>query len=212
MKTIAIDIDDTLYSFGQLAREVFVDIALETGDKRLQRGAYCAWGEWRSPVDLVEPDFWNEVIDRCHTDGNILSQTPYRYAPETLHELTNEYDLIYISNRRESAWDATYAWLKKNDFPEGDLICTVESKMPLISHCQYIIDDRPKTLVEFVYDFDWKHSHGSTNRTAQRKGFGLFGEYNRALTDIPNIYLAPNWKLLRGYLITKGVLLASLVR
>ena len=70
------------------------------------------------------------------------------------------------------------------------------------SDCQYIIDDRPKTLVEFVYDSNWQKE-----TTPARKGFGLFCEYNRALTDVPGIYLAPNWTLLEKYIEEKSDLL-----
>lgn len=213
MTTVAIDIDDTLYSFGQLARETFVEVALERGDKRLQRAAYCAWGEWRSPSDVVDNDYWMEVIDRCHQPEVIREQVPFSGAVETLQELVHQgYHLIYISNRSPEVADATYDWLYDNGFPTGsvvDLICTTEDKARHVGQCQYIIDDRPKTLVEFVYDFTWKFSHGSENLKKQRKGFGLFGDYNRALTDIPNVYLAPNWKLLRQYMIDKGVLSGS---
>jgi hypothetical protein len=89
-----------------------------------------------------------------------------------------------------------------NGFPLGELICTLDDKMPHVDDCQYIIDDRPKTLCDFVYDFNWK----SMNRPWPRKGFGIFGDHNRSLTDVPNIYLAPNWTLLRQYMIDKGVL------
>jgi hypothetical protein len=82
------------------------------------------------------------------------------------------------------------------------LICTEEDKLPLIVNCKYLIDDRPKTLVQFVYDNNW---YGKM--IDERKGFGLFYEYNRSLTDVPGIYLAPNWALLEKYIEEKSELL-----
>lgn len=32
----------------------------------------------------------------------------------------------------------------------------MEDKRPHVADCQYLIDDRPKTVVDFVYDFDWE--------------------------------------------------------
>lgn len=207
MPTIAVDIDDTLYSFGQLAREMFVTVALEREDKDLQRAAYCSWNEWRSPVDIVGLDVWLEIIDRCHSDDKIVRQRPFPNAAKTLHELAEQgYDLLYISNRKPEALDATGEWLEDFGFPPGGLVCTTQPKMPFVKHCQYIIDDRARTLVEFVYDYNWKNTWGSQNAEKTRMGFGLLGEYNRSLTDIPGVWLAPNWDLLRRYLIDKGVL------
>lgn len=204
MKTIAIDIDDTLTSFQDTARSIFVDMALERGDKRYQRGAYCAWGEWRSPVDVSDDDIWPLVIERCHSDENILAQTPFPDAMETLRELAEDYHLRYVSNRRETAHDATFEWLSMHDFPVTDhcLTCTMRSKSELLGTVQYLVDDRPKTLVEFVYDFHWQQRHPSMARRA----FGIYMPYNAALTDVPGIKLAPNWKLLRRYMIEQEIL------
>lgn len=209
-KKIAVDVDDTLYGFGELAREKWIEYALEKGDKSLMRGAYCEWGEWRSPSDVVSLDIWLEIIDRCHEDSVILRQTPFKGSVETLNELSDDgYELLYISNRRPDSEPATRMWLVEQGYPQtANLICTSADKAPLVRDCQYLIDDRPKTLVQFVYDYHWRHLHGEH---VERKGFGLFGEYNRALTDVPGIYLAPNWELLRRYLIDKGVLNAPIL-
>lgn len=210
MANIAVDIDDTLYSFNQLAREMFIRVALEKGDKRLQRGAYCAWGEWRSPSDVIDEDYWGEIITLCHLPEVVIEQTPFPGAAETLRELVAQGNTLrYISNRHPDSVEATDNWLIDWSFPEGELICTMEDKMPFIADCQYIIDDRPKTLVQFIYNFDWQNKYGSTNADKQRLGFGIMGDYNRALTDVPGVYLAPTWTLLRQYLIEKGVLDAS---
>jgi hypothetical protein len=77
-KKIAVDVDDTLYSFNELAREKWIEIALERNDKSLQRGAYCAWGEWRSPADVIDMPLWLQVIDRCHEDAVIVCQKPFK--------------------------------------------------------------------------------------------------------------------------------------
>lgn len=207
MATVAIDIDDTLYSFNNLAREVFVDVALEEGDKRMQRGAYCAWTEWRTPADVTDGNAWARIIERCHSGPNICRQTPFPSAAKTLQELVREgYELHYISNRSHDSLKDTMWWLEQHDFPVGSVTCNMDAKLPQVRDCQYIIDDRPKTLVEFVYDFGWKHRYGSENAAMQRKGFGLHTPYNAALTDVPGIKLAPNWKLLRQYMIDQGVL------
>jgi hypothetical protein len=132
---------------------------------------------------------------------------PFKNAVTTLRKIFSAgNDIIYISNRSDSAYDATYEWLQAHGFPQAkSLVCTTENKRPFIEDCQYIIDDRPKTLVEFVYDYDWQRHEwdGRLNRVA----FGLFCEYNRALTDVPGIYLAPNWTLLEKYIEEKSDLL-----
>ena len=139
----------------------------------------------------------------------IKEQIPFPGAADTIRALWREgASILYISNRDEKSEKATYEWLKQHKFPIEEnskackLVCTMEDKLELVSDCQYIIDDRPKTLVEFVYDYDWQHDHEGE----QRQGFGILSPYNENLTDIPNIYLAPSWAGLNYYLVNKGLL------
>jgi hypothetical protein len=219
MARIAVDIDSTLFDFETPAREAFLQMASESGDKSLFRGAYVPWTEWRSPADVCGLDNWKEAIARCHKPDVILAQTPFQGAVETCRALIDEgHDLLYISNRDPEATESTQEWLQITGFIEpGDgeaarLLCLHGDKRPHISTCQYLIDDRPKTLVEFVTDPNWRNklglllNWGSPNYDLERKGFGLMYEYNRALTDISNIYLAPTWSGLNYYLVRKGIL------
>lgn len=206
MSKVAVDIDDSLYSFNDLAQEMMTKVALQKGDKIFQSGAYATWNEWRTPNDLLEEE-WQTIIDMCHQDHVIRSQMPFKNAVVTLRKIFDMgNDIIYISNRSESAYDATKEWLQMHGFPQSSsLVCTTKNKAPFIADCQYIIDDRPKTLVEFVHDYNWKYD--DILGMKPRVGFGLFCEYNRALTDVPGIYLAPNWTLLEKYIEEKSDLL-----
>jgi hypothetical protein len=207
MGVIGVDIDSTLYDFEQLARNEFLKHAREQGDKSVQRGAYITWTEWRSPTDACGLDVWLEVIDRCHADESILAQQPFDGAKDVLWELyLAGNDLRFISTRDTRCTEATQTWLTACGFPEGELICTMDNKIPHLRDVQYLIDDRPKTIVEFIYDFDWKNRYGSTNADKQRKAFALAFPYNINLTDVPNLYLAPTWYGIHNYLIDKGVL------
>lgn len=131
----------------------------------------------------------------------IAGRTPYDGAVDTLKALAEEHELLYISNRATERYAATADWLFQWDFPDGKLICSHDDKQQAMVHCQYLIDDRPKTLVDFVYDYHWRAKHGPNMNT--RKAFGLMFEYNRGLTDIPNVYLAPTWKGIGHYLVEK---------
>jgi len=203
MSKVAIDIDDTLYSFSDLAQEMITKVAIKRGDKALKNGVYSSWHEWRTPNDLLDEE-WQSIIDLCHQDHVIRSQMPFKNAALVLRKIFDMgHDIVYISNRAESTYNVTKEWLQNYNFPQANsLICTTENKVSFIKDCQYIIDDRPKTLVEFVYDYEWNE-----NRIYDRVGFGLFCEYNRALTDVPGIYLAPNWALLEKYIEEKSDLL-----
>jgi hypothetical protein len=212
---IAVDVDDTLYSFARLARNVMAEEGYRTGDARLIAGAYAVWPEWRTPPDMVGLDTWMHIIDLCHDEDMILEQTPYDDAAETLWELHRQgHELLYISNRNTERTRATRQWLINSGFPIGttltriphtELICTAEDKKPYVADCQYIIDDRPKTLVNFVYDIDW-HPQVLPEPPGPRKGFALMTEFNRGLTDVPGIYLAPTWQGIRYYMERKGLL------
>lgn len=213
MKNIAIDLDDTILDFNELARQILSAEAVRTGDAQLKAAAFSEWNQWRVPPDLIGMKKWLEIISMCHDPEVIDKRIPYPDAPETIWELVNSGNKItYISNRHGDCYESSYKWLLKNDFPVEDngasmttkLICTQENKMEHIRECQYIIDDRPKTLVQFVHDFDWKNKHGSNNNP--RKAFGLMRPYNSSLTDVPGIYLAPSWKLLREFLVEKELI------
>lgn len=209
MSKVAVDIDDSLYDFNSLAQEMMSKVAIERGDKTFQSGAYSTWNEWRTPSDLLDEE-WQGVIDLCHRDHIIRTRTPFNHAALTLQKIFDMgNDIVYISNRSENAYDATYEWLVDHGFPMAkSLICTTGEKSQHIADCQYIIDDRPKTLVEFVYNYNWKYDDVIGMRP--RVGFGLFCEYNRALTDVPGIYLAPNWTLLEKYIEEKSDLLGRI--
>lgn len=233
MARIAIDIDSTLYDFETPAREAFTKLAESTGNMELLRGAYHAWTEWRSPADICGIDAWMDAIALCHDEDIILAQTPFNGAVETCHALANEgHELIYISNRAVESGPATYQWLNDWEFPldkEIDAIdewqsgghvlkVLMENKAPFLAPCQYLIDDRPKTAIDFIYDFDWQYRFGRMHDPVspdlvhlpdmKRRAFLIAYPYNQALTDIPHLYLAPTWAGINQYLVTKGVLSA----
>lgn len=199
MSIIAIDIDSTLYDFETPFRQAFLDLALESGVKEYFRGGYQSWVEWRSPTDVCGLDAFNQALDLVHSPDVILTRQPYDHCQEVLDILHDAgHSLMYVSNRKAEVEQPTLDWLLFHNFPEGELVCTVDDKLIHMSECQYLIDDRPKTLVEFVYSRHWGGP--------PRKAFGLLFEYNRALTDIPGVYLAPTWAGIRYYLSEKGVL------
>lgn len=217
MPKFAVDIDDTLYSFTDLARQALSDEAARLDDERLKACAYAPWSEWRTPPDIIGLEEWIRIIDICHDDEKIQKQTPFVGCAEVLHALVDSGNtIVYISNRNQDHYASTANWLTWNNFPVGDdieLICAGnEPKDPYVKNCQYIIDDRPKTLVSFVYDYNWKLSYGgSRNETKPRKGYGLHRPYNQSLTDVPGIYLAPSWSLLAAQFVRKGFINGELV-
>lgn len=217
--TIGIDIDDTLYDFGRLAREILSEEARYEDEpnlrKRLQAAAYAPWTEWRTPADLLPMEVWWAVIERCHKDEVIFEQALFPGCFNVLWKLIESgHKIIYISNRDGQCSGATAGWIERCGLPNagvfdalGDsldqrvqIVCTSDSKLRYLTECQYIIDDRPKTLVEFVYDKNWAYPD------TPRKAFGLHRSYNSSLTDVPGIYLAPSWFLLDHYLTAKGVI------
>lgn len=215
MARIAVDIDDTLYSFTALARRVMTKLGFETGDKQMIAAAYASWPEWRSPTDLLGVERWLEIIDLCHDNDLITQQEPHLGAAETCRALMAAgHELLYISNRATETEDATATWLTRNGFMsfadvvdnKAELMCLMGDKTPHIAQCQYFIDDRPKNLIQFVYDYDWQNKWGSNRDDKKRRAFGLTTEFNRALTDVPRIYLAPTWSGLNYYLQSKGLL------
>lgn len=209
MSIIAVDIDDTLYDFNTAIRDEFFKMAMEYDDRSILKGAYTPHVEWRSLSDSLESEIVYEAIQRVHKDESILSQKPFNHACDTLWALSdNGHEILYISSRRDECYEATVEWLTEHYFPNQDnLICVSGPKAPHITSVQYLIDDRPQTVVDFVTDYTWKRSRNTLVKENQRMAFGLWFPYNQALTDVKNVYLAPSWLGIEYYLKRKGLLL-----
>jgi PAS domain-containing protein len=214
MASIAIDIDDSLYSFTDEAREQLFLMIEEpkyaTRAEQLKRCVYAKWDQWRTPYELCGFDedgnsLWLKCIQRCHDDHAIFRQEPFRNSVEVLRELVdNGHNLVYISNRHTETEYATQRWLNKNGFPEGKLVITSGDKLPHIRHCQYMVDDRPKNVIEFAYDFEWMA--GAGRHQGERVAFVRVADYNGGLTDVPRLYLAHTWRGLRSYMVKEGLI------
>ena len=214
MAKIAVDIDDTLYSFRDIAKDALFHLAQERGDKEILSAAYTEALQWRTLADVAGNETLMEAIELAHSP-EVMNQTlPFRGAPETLYALVNQgHELIYISNRDEKAADATRNWLLRHSFPDPgstfgvELKCLWGDKIPHLTDCQYIIDDRASTLIKFVHDYDWERRHMDRAGVENpRKGFGIHAPHNTNLTDVKNIYLAPTWGGLNYYFVRKGLL------
>lgn len=179
-------------------RQAFLDLAIKRGDKGLFRGGYQSWVEWRSPSDVCGFDNFKEALEQVHSPEVIMEQNPFPHAQNVVQRLAEEHEIFFITNRSEESHvvDATTRWVHEKIMPDPTVICTNESKRHWLEDTNYLIDDRPKTLVEFIYDYGPPRS----------KAFGLMFSYNRALTDLDNIYLAPTWHGLEHYMKDKGVL------
>lgn len=233
MAKIAVDIDDTLYSFTDEAREVLSwmvdDPQFAPYKEQLTHALYAKWDQWRTPFELCgfrnedddhpQRSLWLQCIEYCHDDEAILRQQPFNGSVEILTELADAgHELLYISNRATETEDATRQWLMINNFPAGELVVTSGNKAPFIRDCQYMIDDRVKNVLEFIYDYEYEtrvREEVSTYEewekeqvysALQRKAFVRVADYNGGLTDVPNLYLAHTWKGLRRYMVKKGLL------
>lgn len=193
---IAIDIDQTLYDFDSEVREAFFELALEREDKSLLRGAYSTNMEWRNLTDVLGEKIGLEAIQKVH--NKTMEQVPFKGSVETVQRLSEHFKIIYVTSRYDKFQHATEDWLHYNEFPYGRVICSTHDKKPHLEDSQYLIDDRPKTIIEFVTT--------ENKRGMPRKAFGLWTNYNRNLTDIKNVYLAPTWKGIAFYLERKGLL------
>lgn len=161
MAMIACDIDSTLYDFESPAREAMFKLYKETGDIAYKEGAYHPWTEWRSPADVLGVNRWLKAIELVHDAHVIETMRPFDGAVATCQALLAEgHELLYISNRATESEAATNLWLAYWGFiginDATRVVCTSGDKARYMSECQYIIDDRLKTVVQFAYDYDWE--------------------------------------------------------
>lgn len=218
---VAVDVDSTLYDFETPSRDACLKLWQETGDAAFKEAAYHPWTEWRSPADvLMDPDGvprrWLKAIDVVHEANSILQMEPFSGAVETCQALVAAgHGLIYITNRAAHTEAATYEWLDGNGFLDDtertSLVVTEGDKRPFIEKAQYIIDDRLKTCVQFVYDYDWQFYMGVRKEnggpgTYDRLAFVKAYPYNQNATDVPGLILAPTWSAINVYLVKRGLL------
>lgn len=205
MTKIAIDIDETLYSFDSAIRNVFFDMAVEREDKSILRLAYSNNLEWRNLVDH-DKSIAYAAIERVHenTDEYML----FPGASDTIWALWRKgYEINYVGSRKDKHEAVTkFALFDIWDLPDGKVICAdpSKSKNEYLKDCQYLIDDRPKTIIEFLHDPVWWWYNTEINE--ERKAFALWRPYNQNLTEVPNLYLAPTWRGIRYYMERKEVL------
>lgn len=211
MAKIAVDVDSTLYDFDGPAREACFKLWRDTGDEIYKQAAYHTGGEWRSYTDILGLDKWLTAIDLVHEEESILKQTPFDGAVETLKALRKAgHDIMFITNRKAHSAEATWDWLLETRLAsqtyEDDLIVTEDDKKSFMADCQYLIDDRVKTVVQFVHDYDWTNRIGSNNSTRARHAFVKAYPYNINLTDVPRCWLSPSWAGINIHLEKVGVL------
>jgi hypothetical protein len=216
MATIAVDVDSTLYDFETPSRDACLKLWQETGDDAYKEAAYHPWTEWRSPADVLGVEKWLKAIAVVHEANSILRMEPFLGAVETCQALVaSGHSLIYITNRAAHTESATYEWLDGNGFLDDSektsLVVTEGDKRPFIKDARYIIDDRLKTCVQFVYDYEWQFYHGEIGRVKgeanmDRLAFVKAYPYNQNATDIPGLILAPTWSAINVYLVKKGLL------
>ncbi len=174
-----------MYDFGTEVREAFFEKAIATGDKSFLKGAYSSFAEWRDLSDVGEWEYIEEAIEWVH-DRQVI-QKPYKNSASVLTRLNWTHEIKYVTSRKDKYYDSTTYWLNMWQFPVGELICSDHDKSEHLEDCQILIDDRPRTIVNFI-------------KKEENKAFGLWSPYNRNLTDIRHVYLAPTWRGLEVYL------------
>jgi hypothetical protein len=185
-----IDIDSTLYPFEQVLRE---HAQLLLGAQLTQEPAF--WGAWESQVEGGYESL-REVFAVVHSPEQILANTPYEGAVESLVQLNAEgLDLRYVSDRDGASLAATRQWLHEQGFPQADqLSCTHDKRQWLHTHRAHvatIVDDRLLTLTHARFQMHLPHV------------FSLRHGWNANLSDMPGVHLADTWpelaKLIRAH-------------
>ena len=215
MAKIAVDIDDTIYSFRDIAKDALFYLAQKYDDKEILSAAYTEALQWRTMADVAGGEILAEAIELAHSSDVMHNQPAFRGAAQTVRALYDAgHEIIYISNRDEKSKHDTERWLEMREFPcplfhNVEVKCLWGDKIPHLKDCQFIIDDRVSTLIRFAYDKDWPGSQYALDTSiadGRRIGFGLHAPHNTNLTDVPNIILAPTWAGLNYYLVRKGLL------
>ena len=137
MRSIAIDIDNTLWDFAPVFYErlkrINPDVPPPSG-----------WTDWDFWKPYVKGSLLYDVIHEVHLRQE--EYPPYPQARPFLVALKKEgYHIIIASHRRRGARDATLRWLLGNDLPFDELHLSFD-KSVLFGDCWGLVDDSPVML------------------------------------------------------------------
>lgn len=113
-------------------------------------------------VNAVLKDYLGEIpnpssknaIDSSFFKQNLWifeSAKPIKCANKKLHEISKEYEVIYITARPEVAKEVTEKWLEINNFPKGKVYFTKDKA--LLAHgldIKLAIEDAPHEIANYL--------------------------------------------------------------
>lgn len=156
MKTIAVDIDDTLANFAQ----AFAELSNELWGMNLTADDYCE--NWASiwQVDSVERKRRGDIVEQSGIQAILAHDQD---AARVLAELKRDYRLIVISSRPKHLQQVSIEWVNRyypdifDDIQFADMwndrtrlhLAHVETKATICNQLQvdYLIDDQAKHCV-----------------------------------------------------------------
>ena len=139
MARIAIDIDSTLHHYW----DVLERVARERFGVEMPYEEQRDWG-----ITALERDALVHCVEETHSDQNIAAGVPYPGAVETVAAWHEAGHWIHVtSHRRDSAYEATRAWLDDIGLPYDDLHCSFDK----VTRCvelgiDVLIDDSPVNI------------------------------------------------------------------
>lgn len=150
-----------------------------------------------APFDGLTRDEISACFEVCNTPDFIkLHQIPFENAAETLQHLSTRFEIRYITDRPDSAWNLTHDWLAEHGIPHANRLytCNGDKKQEvcrLRGRAWGIIDDKPSTMVWSHYEARIPHVLAIRNST------------NWNLEDLPFVHLSDNWHELEQELLSR---------
>jgi uncharacterized HAD superfamily protein len=104
----------------------------------------------------------NVMVSKSTTEEELMKDKLYPYAKDVIVELSNRYDIIWLSARNSRLYDITLNWIKTNGLPCNKLILVdkLEDKLPVLVNLnpKLFIDDlqydlyslKPKPALKFI--------------------------------------------------------------
>jgi len=139
LKKAIIDIDDTLWNFGDAWYEELKKIGIKTQNPK-------TWTTWSYGIEkgFLTIDILKETARNVHLKQH--EQEIYESAAELAFFLKkHKYEIIIASHRCETTTQSTQKWLYKHDI-YFDSVVLCNDKTVLLNGNGIVIDDMPKVL------------------------------------------------------------------
>ncbi|MEM3265389.1 MAG: hypothetical protein QXH07_05495 [Thermoplasmata archaeon] len=137
MKTILVDIDNTLWDFGSALYQKIISNGYTVPPP--------AFWNWRFYTGVISQSEFLRLVHEVHLMQEEFK--PFCDAVDFLHCIKlNRFHIVIASNRKADTYSATKSWLLANHLVFDDLLISDDKRSSINSNIDVVVDDSPSVI------------------------------------------------------------------